>query len=224
MNATRILVSSAFVCAGLAARASSASADTLQVTGPIPVLIVPLAHMLTMPAPPPPHLIPSHLAIGNRVFDASVSGLRAYIESIKATEPQLYAQLAPDVERLESKQEASLAVLGIGLTAAVASTIYAFAGRSTCQEPSINDPNFSAKAAAWGSCNQQNADMTAEFLLVGVVAATAGIFGAFAVAPHRSDLLQVLDKNNRQSPEPLRLQLGYDPGRKRAFAGAVLTF
>jgi hypothetical protein len=180
--------------------------------------------MLTIPAPPPPHVIPSHLAIGNRVFDASVTGLRAYIESIRSTEPQLYAQLAPDVERLESKQAASRTLLVIGLTAAVASTFYAFAGRSTCQEPSIYDPNFAAKAAAWGSCNEHNLDMTAEFTFIGIAAATAGAFGAFAVAPHRSDLLGVLDKNNRQSPEPLRLQVGYDPWRKLGFAGAALTF
>jgi len=189
-----------------------------------PVLIAPLAHMFAMPAPPAPHVIPSHLAIGNRVFDASVTGLRAYIESIKATEPQLYSQLAPDVERLEAKQSAAYALLFIGLTAGVASTIYGFAARSTCQQPSVYDPNFAAKIAAWGSCTDHNLDMTAEFTFIGMAVATVGAVSAYAIAPHRSDLLEVLDKNNRQSPEPLRLQIGYDPARKLAFARAALTF
>jgi hypothetical protein len=36
--------------------------------------------------------------------------------------------------------------------------------------------------------------------------------------------LEVVSKNNRQSPDPIHLQLGYDPTRGLAFAGAALTF
>ena len=224
MNGKRTLVFGACLCAGLATRALSARAQTLEAAVPNPVLIAPLAHMFAMPPPPRLRVVAEHLTIGSRVFDASVTGLRAYIESIKATEPQLYAQLSPDIERLESKQSAAYALVVIGLTAGVASTFYGFAARSTCQQPSVYDPNFAAKIAAWGSCTDHNLDLTAEFTFIGLAAATAGAFGAYAVAPHRSDLLEVLDKNNRQSPQPLRLQLGYDPERKRAFAGAALTF
>lgn len=166
----------------------------------------------------------SHLSIGNQVFEANVGGLRAYIDSIKDTQPQLYAQLAPDVQHLESRQHAALAVLFGGLAVGTASTIYAFASRNSCPEPALSDPNFAADSAAWGTCNQNNDARSATFLVVGLAAAAAGAFGAFAIAPVRSDILEVTNKHNRLSPTPLRLDLGYDPTHQLAFAGAALTF
>src|SRR5262245_13063514 len=74
---------------------------------------------LTNPPPPPPvdagptilpvpvgssrTKIPTHLRAGNQYYDASVAGLRAYVDSTKATDPQLYAQLAPEVDALEAR-------------------------------------------------------------------------------------------------------------------------
>lgn len=171
-----------------------------------------------------PTQIPNHLVVGDQVFEASVPGLRAYIESIKATQPQLYAQLAPDVEGLESERTTARTVLAIGVVTGLALGIYGFAGRPTCQSPSISDPNFAADSDAWGACNEHNVNMMALFGFLGVGAITAGVFGAWAIAPSRSDLLDVVNKNNRLSPEPLRLQLGYDPNHQLAFAGAALTF
>jgi hypothetical protein len=227
LSGKRTLVLTACVCAGLTGRAMPALAQTLDAPAPNPILTPP-------PDPPPPpqpievvtpaHVIPSHLTIGNQTFEASVKGLRAYVESIRETQPQLYAQLAPDVERLESSRTAARAVLVTGLIAGAASVLYAVAGRGNCQEPSIYDPNFAAKSDAWGSCNQHDIEMRGLFAFMGVAAFAAGGFGAWALAPSRSDLLEVLNKNNRLSPEPLRLQLGYDPSHQLAFAGAALTF
>jgi hypothetical protein len=169
-------------------------------------------------------VIPTHLAIDDQIYEVSVGGLRAYIESIKATQPQLYAQLAPDVEHLESQRGAAIAVLVAGLAVGVASTIYAFAGRKACPDPSITDPNFAADSAAWGQCNDDNMTHSATFVFVGMAAAAAGGFGAFAIYPSRSQLLEVVNKNNRLSPTPLRLNLGYDPTHQFAFAGATLSF
>ncbi|HEY4393191.1 MAG TPA: hypothetical protein VGP64_03970, partial [Polyangia bacterium] len=76
----------------------------------------------------------------------------------------------------------------------------------------------------WSSCNEHNVNMMATFGFIGVGAIAAGALAAWAIAPSRSDLLEVVNKNNRQSPEPMRLQLGYDPSRELAFAGASLTF
>jgi hypothetical protein len=169
-------------------------------------------------------VIPIHLTSNDQIYEVSVSGLRSYIESIKTTEPQLYAQLAPDVEHLESRRTAALAVLVTGLVAGVASSVYAFAGRSNCAEPSISDPNFAADSAAWGQCDQDNINKSATFLFIGLAAAAAGGFGAFAIYPSRADLLEVVNKNNRLGPTPLHLNLGYDPNHQFAFAGAALSF
>ncbi len=102
--------------------------------------------------------------------------------------------------------------------------MYGFAARSTCQLPSVYDPDFATKASAWGSCTDHNLNLTAEFTFIGLAAFAAGAISAAVVAPHSSDLREVLDKNNRQSREPLRLEIGYDPRRTVAFAGAALTF
>jgi hypothetical protein len=184
----------------------------------------PPAPLLAMQMIAPRPVGPSHFATRNQFFEQTVAGLRAYIESIKVAEPQLYAQLAPDVERLESQQATALTVLVAGLVIGVGSTIYGFASRSNCQQPSLADPDFAAKSAAWGSCVSDNIDRTATFTFIGLGAAVAGGFACHAIAPDRSDLLEVLNKNNRLSPEPLRLQLGYDPNHQLAFAGAAVTF
>ncbi len=204
-NRTRVV--GACVCAALIAQAMPAQAQTA----------VPTSGDVTV-------VIPNHLVIGNQIFDGSVSGLRAYLESIRASNPPLYAQLAPDVENLESQRTASRAALVTGLVAGAASMIYAFAGQGSCQEPSIYDPHFAADSEAWGSCNEHRIDMMAIFGFLGVTAIAAGGGIAYALAPSRADLLEVVSKNNRLSPEPLRLQLGYDPGHQLAFAGAALTF
>jgi hypothetical protein len=210
----RALICGICVSGGLAAQATPAHAQT-----PNPVLTQALAFV-----PRPATAIPNHLEVGNQTFEASVNGLRAYVESIKVAQPRLYAQLAPDVERLESQRASAWAVLATGLVVGVASTIYAFASKSTCQDPSIYDPNFAAKVMAWGSCNEDNFNREATYVLVGFGAATLGALSALAMSPSRSDILDVLNKNNRLSPEPLRLQLGYDPSHQLAFAGAALTF
>ena len=214
----------ACLCAWLAGPARSARAQT-ETLGPDPLLAAP-----PDPPPPPtvidngPPVIPNHLAVGNQIFEANVTGLRAYLDSIQGTQPQLYAQLAPDVERLESKRTTARAVLVAGVVAGLAAGIYGVAGRPDCQDPSIYDPNFAAKSDAWGACNDHNVKMMAAFGFIGVGAIAAGAAAAWAIAPSRSDLLEVVNKNNRQSRDPIRLQLGYDPSRELAFAGAALTF
>ncbi|HLK92371.1 MAG TPA: hypothetical protein VKZ18_20925 [Polyangia bacterium] len=202
-NRTRFI--GACVCAAVAVQAAPAHAQAVT-DGDVTVVI------------------PNHLALGNRIFDGSVTGLRDYLESIRTTNPQLYGQLAPDVANLEAQRTASRAVLVTGLVAGAASMLYAFAGQGSCQEPSLSDPHFAADSQAWGACNQHKIDMMALFGFLGVAAITAGAVGGYALAPSRSDLLEVVDKNNRLSPEPLRLQLGYDPSHQLAFAGATLAF
>jgi hypothetical protein len=168
--------------------------------------------------------IPNHLVIGDQIFEANVTGLRAYIDSIQVTQPQLYAQLAPDVEGLESERTSARAAMVIGAVTGLALGIYGFAFRPDCQEPSLNDPNFAAKSDAWGACNEQNIKTMALFSFLGLGTISAGALAAWALGPSRSEVLDVVNKHNRLSPEPLHLQLGYDPSRQFAFAGATLAF
>ena len=91
MSAARTVACAACITAGLAARPMAADAHTADA--------------------PTPSVVSSHLASGSQLFEETVAGLRAYIDSIKAAEPQLYAQLAPDVEHLESQQATARTVL-----------------------------------------------------------------------------------------------------------------
>jgi hypothetical protein len=167
---------------------------------------------------------PSHLTAGDQVFDASVAGMRAYIETIKPTNPVLYGQLAPRVARLESQRDFARVLLISGLVVGTASMTYAILGRSDCPEPAITDPNFASDSAAWGACNAANNQRTGTFLLVGVGALSAGLFSFVAAYPGRADLFDFVNENNRLSKEPLHLQMGYDPARRFAFGGATFRF
>src|SRR5262249_4100731 len=98
------------------------------------------------------HVVPTHLEIGNQYFDASPAGFRNYLETIKSSNPQLYAQLSPDVDRLQSQQATAFTLLAVGAVAGIATGVYGFATRSSCVEPPLSDPNFGADSQAWGDC------------------------------------------------------------------------
>jgi hypothetical protein len=176
---------------------------------------------------PPPTTqveVPTHLSIGNQQFDGSVRGLRAYLETTKATDPKLYAQLAPDLESLEARQTNAMTALAVGAVAGMAAGIFAIMGRSDCPLPAVTDPDFAAKSAAWGACNEDNMQHLMIFGLMGFGAVTAGAIAAWASAPKRSDIMDFVNKHNRLSPDPLHFELGYDPTHQYAFAGASVFF
>lgn len=168
--------------------------------------------------------LPSHLSVGSQDFDFTVGGLRAYLEATKILDPALYEQLAPDVEHLEVRKTEAVVAAAAGLTAATALVVYGFTGQATCTAPQVTDPDFAAHTETWAACNESNMRHVATFTLVGMGAVVAGLAAAWAIAPSRADILDVVDKHNRLSPEPLRLQLGYDPASRLGYGGVALTF
>jgi len=169
-------------------------------------------------------VIPEHLQVGNQHFDASVTGFRSYLEDIKSSDPGLYGQLSPDVERLEAREDAATAVAVGGVVLGLASVIYGVAGRDTCNDPSITDPHFAADIQAWGDCNSRNMSKMATFTFVGLGAAVLGGIIAYASWPKHQDLLDLVNKNNHLSKQPLQLNVGYDPAQRFAFSGATVSF
>jgi hypothetical protein len=169
-------------------------------------------------------VIPAHLQAGNQRFDASVSGLRAYLESIHSSDPAVYRKLAPDMARLEAREDTAEAVLVGGIVVGLASAVYGVAARDTCAQPSVTDPNFGADSQAWGACNQRNVSRMATFGALGVGTAIVGGVVAYLTFPRRQDLMDLVNKNNRLSKEPLQWQVGYDPVRRFAFSGATVSF
>jgi hypothetical protein len=168
--------------------------------------------------------IPETLQSGDQHFDATVAGIRAYLETIKSSDPSLYGQLAPDVARLESMRDGARTALAGGILVGLGAVIYGIASRDDCRQPPLTDPNFAADSMAWGDCTDHNISRIATFSFVGVGAFVVGGLIAYASAPTRQDLLDVVNKNNRLSKQPLQLQIGYDPTQRFAFSGATVSF
>jgi hypothetical protein len=168
--------------------------------------------------------IPRHLVAGTQYFDASPAGFQAYLSTLRATNPAVYTQLAPDADRLAQRASVGRTILIAGFAAGLVSAIYGIAARNDCVLPPATDPNFAADSAAWDACNHDNMATTATFGLLGVGLATAGLIGWVAVTPSRDELLDLVNRHNRINPQPLQLQLGYDPVQHLARAGAVFSF
>jgi hypothetical protein len=201
----------------VAALGSPAAAQTQSAEPrPAPVVIVPGGLRASVLA--------THLSAGNQEFDFTVAGLRAYLDSTKSSDPHLYAQLAPDLEHLESRTTAARVALLAGLGLGVASTIYAFGGRKDCVAPPVTDPAFAEHAAAWGACNDDNMRTTVTFTLIGLGSVIAGGAAWLAITPSRSDLFDLVNKHNRVSHTPLQYRIGYDPTRALAYGTATLIF
>ena len=189
--------------------------------------------MATLPAPvfaqtsadPAPEVvIPNHLEIGGQVFDGSVSGFRDYLETKRASDPHLFAELDPKVARLESEVAAGRTVAVVGLGVGLVSTGYAMFGRKSCPQPAVTDPNFAADTSAWGACNQDNTNTSLKFGLIGVGAMALGGIGWWIISPNRSDLFELVNAHNAVSHDTMRLQIGYDPTSHLAMGGVSTAF
>jgi hypothetical protein len=206
------------VCSGLVAVAVPGGAFAQVMPEPVS----PPVGLAFLAPPPAAHQVPEHLEVGNQVFDGSLSGFRTYLDTKRATDPQLFAQLDPQVRNLESQVATAREVLVAGVVVGLAFGVYAFTGRKTCNEPALSDPSFAADSQAWGDCNSDNITHLATFTGIGIGAIALGGIAAYALSPQRSDMLNLVNEHNRISHEPIRLQLGYDPTNRLAL-GCVST-
>jgi len=206
-------------CSGLVVVAVPGGAFAQMVPEPAPLPIT----QAFMPAPSI-HQVPEHLEVGTQVFDGSLSGFRGYLDTKRATDPQLFAALDPQVRHLESRADAARSVLAAGLVGGLVFTVYAVAGQKACSQPQVTDPNFAAKVQAWGDCNSDNGTHVLTFAAIGAGSMLIGIVAAALVSPKRSDMLNLVNEHNRISHEPIRLQLGYDPSNRVAMGGLSTTF
>lgn len=167
---------------------------------------------------------PETLTYENRYYALNMTGLRAYLESIRESTPALYAQLDPELSRLESRRTIATGVLIGGIAVGAASFLYAFIPRDECVAPSPGDPNFAAAADAFDQCGRDRMTRMTTFSLIGLGSLGAGLLGNWLISPSRSDVLGFISDHNQRNPTPLRLQVGFDPARRSAFAGAQFSF
>jgi hypothetical protein len=168
--------------------------------------------------------IPTHMTVGNQIFEGNFAGLRAYLDMAKLTDPELFAQLSPELEQLENRLATGYGVFAVGATVGVAAMMYGIVGRSDCPSPQVTEPDFSAAVDRWGACNDANLRMTATASLIGLGALAAGAVAGMAIAPGRSELMSFVNRHNALGREPIRFELGYDPSRHFAHGGATISF
>jgi hypothetical protein len=119
--------------------------------------------------------VSEHLRVGHQTFDASVAGLRAYLDTIKSSDPNIYRQFDADVARLESKKTvAEIALLG-GVALGVAGFDYWLMGGETGRTP---------------------------IAALGIGALLVGSMIALVNWPGRQDLLDVINRHNRVTAPP----------------------
>jgi hypothetical protein len=170
------------------------------------------------------HTLPSHFSVGDQYYDGSIRGLQSYLESIRTTEPDLYAKLSPDVQRMNSQMQTAAVFLGLGLVGGLGTTIYGIASRPSCPDPVLGDPNFATQVREAGACTERGMQRMMTFSLIGTGVMVTGLIGAMVVAPNRWDYFNFMNRHNALSPRPMRFQLGYDPNRRFAHAGATFSF
>lgn len=168
---------------------------------------------------------PTHLTVGNQIFDGNIAGLRAYLDTTQATDPQLFAQLSPELERLETRLTTAKVVFGAGAIVGLGAIVYSFAARNNCTGPDVTDPDFSAGVRRFAACNEDNFQTSLTAGMIGFGALVAGGVGWLAIAPGRSDIMSFMNRHNGLGGrEPIRFNLGYDPSRRFAHSGVAFSF
>lgn len=162
---------------------------------------------------------PSSLEVGGQYYDASIGGLRDYLESIRTTQPDLYANLDPEVSSLETRQTiAVLSMVGGGVIGLGLMFFPLIVPGPDCNAMyDIFDPERDR-------CEDDNLTRLLTFLGVGMGVALAGLLVFLIVKPGRGDMLEVLNRHNRISPTQMRLQLGYDAVRESVVAALQWHF
>jgi hypothetical protein len=153
----------------------------------------------------------------HQFFEFNVSGMRDYLDSIKDTQPKLYAEISPELERLETKRtQARLFALG---SIAVGGALGAFYiqkarnGRISGSDDPFSDSFMARYEGPSGT-----------LMIVSGIA--VGALGYYLLNPDRKDLIKFINKHNSAIPDrPIRLQLGLAPApRGGMLAGLQLQF
>ena len=170
---------------------------------------------------------PEHFQAGEQFYDFSLRGLRLRLDGMKEVDSVTYARLDDELSGLERRRNLSYVLFGTAVLAPLVSWgVFAAARteRSCPDMPSAMTPNFDAARNAWFECHRAESEFDFTPIAVGVGVSVAALVSALIVAPKRSEMLEFVNLHNRLTREPIRWQLGYDPARRSAFAGAVVHF
>jgi hypothetical protein len=166
-----------------------------------------------IPPPPPPPVgvpaLPHSFTASGQYYDASLSGVRSFVETYRTIDPQLYAQLDAKASDLEAMRTRGWIV---GLTTAGIGAAMVVGGFLLYKPP------------AYGSA--QTPDFT-PLLVGGCIGLPLLVFSYYignAFAPGRTDFMDFVNYHNRLNPDhPLTWQLGWNPAARGPMIGATFS-
>ncbi len=129
--------------------------------------------------------IPYTIIAGDQYYDASVSGLRDYLDSIRESDPEIFAAMTPKANTLALRRNFSWVCYGLSL-AALGVDVYLLLDRQVAFD----------SATPW------------------VLLGSSIALGAAAnlLQPDRSDFMSFVNAHNRQNPKTrLQLHVGWIP-------------
>lgn len=190
-----------------------------------------------VPPAPPSHVMlsravpPSSLTVGDQYYTADWDGFRKYLDTLRASEPRVYAALSPKLGEIEDQRTLGNIVIWSGIGIGTGLAIWGFSKMATGLDQSECD-KLPIGSTERDHCDDQKmeewegeTDEGLAFVGAGLGVATLGIVGGILLKPGRSELLDLVNEHNRTRPgQPMRLQLGFDPRSPRAHVGLALAF
>jgi hypothetical protein len=149
----------------------------------------------------------------------SVDELVVLAEQVKVQDPERYAVMGPEVDRIVRNQKIATA----GLVSAVAGgAISAFFAQSMSQEQDKCDENPDAFARA--DCHDDAVDDNSKFVYLGGAVFLAGTIAYFAASPSQGEIREAA-RNALWTPKPtVKFGVSVDREGKGAVAGVSGTF
>jgi hypothetical protein len=144
---------------------------------------------------------PEHLSEGGQYFDPNLSGLRDYLDSIRSSDPELYATLDPALASAESDRTwAHVMLWGVGVGGGLS-----VLGLGLLLHDDCDNGDFEITEAE-DECMSSADTQDAAFLVAAGGVFATGIVTGLLLLPGRPTFLRLLNQHNRLRPSsPLRL-------------------
>jgi hypothetical protein len=153
--------------------------------------------------------MPHSFTVSGQYYDASLSGVREFVDTYRTTDPQLYAQLDAKASDLEAMRTRGWIV---GVTAAAVGVATLVGGFMLYKPPpagSTQTPDFTPLYVGAG---------------VGIPLILFSYWIGNAFAPGRTDYMDFVNYHNRLNPNrPLTWQLGWNPAARGPMIGATVA-
>ena len=160
---------------------------------------------------------------GNQYYDAGISGFRDYLETIRASDPALYASLDDELDGIETDRTlAHVFLWGVGLGGGLTLLALTFLLHDDCGYDLDYDAS-EREERQWHACRDAAGVQDIALLGASIGVFAGGLITGLVLLPGRPSFLRMVNEHNRRKPSaPLRL--GLSATTHHASASLVLSF